>query len=375
MECFEKPVWMNLTEDRICQMKIEVPSREIYKKVKSNWDQIAKPLDGMGKFETIIAKIGAIQRTERFDIKKKVILIFCADNGVVEEGISQSGQDVTLAVMKNMAKKSSAVGKMATYGGIETVPIDIGVNTEEEVPQIVQKKIRKGTRNFAKEYAMTKEEVLQAIAIGIEMVEVCQKKGFGLIGTGEMGIGNTTTSSAITAALLGCKAECVTGRGAGLENQKLEKKCALIQSAIETYDLYHANAFRILQAVGGLDIAALVGVCIGGALYHVPIMLDGVISLAAAFVAEKMVPGIKSYVLASHKGKEPAMEKLMQALDLDPILDAELALGEGTGAVMGMELLDMALTVYESSSTFSVVGVEQYKRYEYGDDGDHRRKR
>lgn len=143
MECFEKPVWMNLTEDRICQMKIEVPNREIYEKVKSNWDQIAKPLDGMGKFETMTATIGAIQGREQFDIKKKVILIFCADNGVVAEGVSQSGQDVTLAVMKNMAKKTSAVGKMAKYGGIETVPIDIGVNTEEKIPQIIRKKSEK----------------------------------------------------------------------------------------------------------------------------------------------------------------------------------------------------------------------------------------
>lgn len=375
MECFEKPIWMNLTEDRIRRMKIEIPSQEIYDKVKNNWDRIAKPLDSMGKFEAMTAKIGAIQRMEQFDIKRKVILIFCADNGVVEEGISQSGQEVTLAVMKNMAKKSSAVGKMASYGGIETVPIDIGVNTEEEVPQILRKKIRNGTRNFAKEYAMTKDEVLQAIAVGIEMVDVYRKKGFGMIGTGEMGIGNTTTSSAITAALLGCKAEGVTGTGAGLGKEQLRKKCILIQTALENYHLYHAEPFQILQAVGGLDIAALAGVCIGGALYHVPIMLDGVISLAAAFAAEKMVPGIRHYVLASHKGKEPAMEKLLQALALDPILDAELALGEGTGAALGMGVLDMALTVYESSATFTEIKLGQYKRYENEDDNNHWGKR
>lgn len=278
----------NHTLDKI---QIDIPDKKIYKKVLNNWDKIAKPLDGLGRFETIIAQIGAIMGTDEINISKKAVVIMCADNGIVDEGVSQSGQDVTTAVVKQIAKGDSPVGKMAVVAGVDIIPVDIGINYKGQISGIIDRKIRGGTRNFIKEPALTQKEAVDAIFTGIEIVADCKKKGYSIIATGEMGIGNTTTSSAITAALLKCGAEEITGRGAGLCDEKLQRKKQVITQAIEKYKLYKAKPLSILETVGGLDIAGLAGICIGGGIFHIPIVLDGVISLAAALIAERIVPG------------------------------------------------------------------------------------
>ncbi len=344
-------------------LAISAPDAELYKRILRNWDRIAKPLDGMGRFESLTAQIGAILGAEEIDIDKKAVIIMCADNGIVAEGVSQSGQEVTAAVAAQMGRGDSSVGKMAVMIGADTIPIDIGINNCELIPGVLDRKIRRGTRNFRKEPAMTREEAVRAIDTGIETVAVCKGKGYRILATGEMGIGNTTTSSAVTAALLKCKAEEVTGRGAGLCEEKLHQKRQIIAEAIEKYGLYGAEPFRVLETVGGLDIAGLVGICIGGAVYHMPVVLDGVISMAAALLAERLVPGTKNYLIPSHKGKEPAVEMLAKALGLEPVIDGELALGEGTGAVMMLSLLDMALCIYHGRTLFSDIKVKQYERY------------
>lgn len=356
MECLER--------QKLQRINIESPDGEIRRKIKSNWDAIAKPLDGMGKFESMTAQIGAILEDEKIDISKKAVIIMCADNGIVAEGISQSGQDVTRLVAENMGKGQSSVGRMAAFAGADTIPVDIGINDPLPIPGVLNRKVRQGTRNFKNESAMTAAEVLQAIQTGIDIVEKCKKDGYQILATGEMGIGNTTTSSAIAASLLRCDVNEVTGRGAGLNDYGLMRKRQMIKEAIDQYNLYEAEAFRILQTVGGLDIAGLTGVCIGGAIYHVPIVLDGVISMVAALVAEKLVPGTKEYLIPSHIGKEPAMINISKALNMEPVIAGNLALGEGTGAVMLFPLLDMALEVYRESSSFSEIKVEQYERYE-----------
>ena len=356
MECLER--------QRLQRINIESPDEEIKRKIKSNWDMVAKPLDGMGKFEVLTAQIGAILRDESVDISRKAVVIMCADNGIVEEGISQSGQEVTYLVAKNMGKRQSSVGRMAAFSGADTIPVDIGINTPLLIPGVLNRKIRQGTRNFKIEPAMTEAEAMKAIYVGMEIVRECKEQGCRLLATGEMGIGNTTTSSAIAASLLGCDVNEVTGRGAGLNDEGLMRKIQVIQDAIERYDLYGAEPFLILQTVGGLDIAGLAGVCIGGAVYHIPIVLDGVISMVAALVAEKLVPGTREYLIPSHIGKEPAMINMSKALEMEPVIDGNLALGEGTGAVMLFPLLDMALEVYRESSSFKEIKVEQYERYE-----------
>lgn len=382
MECSERLVWKKYSLDEIKKIQIEPPSAQIRQYARDHWDRVAKPVDGLGTFETAIASIGAITATEFVRISKRAVLIFCADNGVVAEGISQSGQEVTAIVAGKMADMKSSVGKMAGMIGMDTIPVDIGIHCEEEIPGVLNRKIRSGTRNFAVEPAMTEEETVRAITVGIDLVRSCKCDGYQILATGEMGIGNTTTSSALTAALLGCSAKEVTGRGAGLNDARLTKKIQIIQDALERYhltdnendrkkqkdtdasDMERDHAFRALMSVGGLDLAGLVGVCIGGALYHVPIVLDGVISLAAALTAERLVPGCREFLLASHIGKEPAAKRLLKELELDAVIDARLALGEGTGAVMMMGLLDMALAVYHTETTFSDMNIKQYERYQ-----------
>ena len=376
MECFGKHVcggderrtYDNGSKSRcrrelLSEYTIDTPDEKIYGKVLQNWDGIAKPLDGMGRFETIIARIGAIIGTDEIDLTKKAVIIMCADNGIVEEGISQSGQEVTAAVARQMGKGLSSVGRMAVSIGADTIPIDIGMNHQAPIQGVLDRKIRCGTRNFRKEPAMTEEETVGAIMTGIEAVAVCRDEGYRILATGEMGIGNTTTSSAVAAALLQCDADPVTGRGAGLSDEKLVHKRQIIADAIEKYELAGADPFRILMTVGGLDIAGLAGVCIGGALYHIPVVLDGVISMTAALLADRIVPGTAKYLIASHKGKEPAVEVLMKELGAEPVIDGKMALGEGTGAVMMMALIDMALCIYHGRTLFSDIRVEQYERY------------
>ncbi|MCM1303947.1 MAG: nicotinate-nucleotide--dimethylbenzimidazole phosphoribosyltransferase [Lachnospiraceae bacterium] len=351
------------TDNNLFRLSVDAPDSGIYQKILRNWDMIAKPLDGMGRFEAMTAQIGAILETDEIDLSKKAVMIMCADNGIVAEGVSQSGQEVTAAVAEQMGKGASSVGKMAARIGADTIPVDIGINRKTPIPGVLDRKVRCGTRNFRKEPAMTRDEAVRAIAIGVELARDHKRKGYQILATGEMGIGNTTTSSAVAAALLKCGAEEVTGRGAGLSDEKLRRKKEIIAEALETYRLYEAEPLRVLETVGGLDIAGLAGICIGGALYHIPVVLDGVISMVAALLAERLKPGTVRYLLPSHKGKEPAVERLIKALDLEPVIDGKMALGEGTGAVMLFALLDMALGVYHGRTLFSDIQVEQYERY------------
>lgn len=362
MECFRKPIWNNMTKEELLSIQIQSPLEDVRKEVHQKWDAIAKPLDSMGDFEDLFARMGAIVGTSKLAISRKAVIIMCADNGIVEEGVSQCGQEVTAAVARNMVRKQSSVGKMATVIGADTIPVDIGINCKEPIEGMLQRKIRYGTANFSKEPAMTEEEAVRAILTGIEIVAECKEKGYQLLATGEMGIGNTTTSSAVAAALLDCEVKELTGRGAGLSDSGLVRKRQVITQALEQYQLRGADALKVLRCVGGLDIAGLAGVCIGGAIYHIPIVLDGVISLVAALTAQRLIPGVQEYLLPSHRGKEPSIGRLLDALDLKPVIDAGLALGEGTGAVMMFALLDMAMAVYETGSTFEEIQVEQYKR-------------
>ena len=215
----------HFTVEELKKLKITPPDAKMYKKIRSNWDSVAKPLDGMGDFEFLTAKIGAVLGDENIDISKKAVIIMCADNGVVAEGISQSGQEVTLAVAKSMARKASSVGRMAMTAGADTIPVDIGINSDESVKGLLQRKVRMGTRNFAKEPAMTREQAVAAIEVGIAKAEELHAQGYEMLATGEMGIGNTTTSSAMTAVYLGLDVETVTGRGAGLGSRHAKVRC------------------------------------------------------------------------------------------------------------------------------------------------------
>lgn len=375
---------------RICDgINVDEIDRKLYKEIKAGWDKVAKPLDGMGRFEEILSRIGAIQGNRIPALGKCRLITCCSDNGIVEEGVTQCGQEVTAICAENIANGRSSVAIMAKQAGVEVVCVDVGINKDGEIPGVRNEKIRKGTRNFSKEPAMTAEETDQAISLGIRLVSESKEEGIDVLAIGEMGIGNTTTSSAITAALLGMPAQLSTGRGAGLDDAGLKHKKEIIREALLHYGYQteldeereyvkkigvelgekrepaHSPgefALDVLEKMGGYDIACMAGICIGGAIYHVPVVLDGFISLVAALVACRIEPKVKEYLIASHSGKEPAVKAIEERLGLNPVIYARMALGEGTGAVMMIQLLKTANAVYEESCSFEDAGIAQYER-------------
>ena len=325
---------------------------------QKKWNSIAKPLHSLGKLEDHIMQIAALTGDTDVNLNRKALIVMCADNGIVEEGISQSGQEVTYQVAESMGKRKSSVCLMAAQANAKVIPIDVGIAAEETPEGVWNKKVSRGTKNFLKQPAMTEEEALAAIEAGIDSVKKCKEDGVTLLATGEMGIGNTTTSSAVAAALLNCETAAITGKGAGLSDAGLLHKIAVIDEARKKYQFDSKDVFRILCSVGGLC-----GVCIGGAVYGVPVVLDGVISAVAALVAERLVPGVKDFLIASHKSREPAAALILQELGVHPVIDGSLALGEGTGAVLMFGLLDTVHAVYGNRTTFSDIRVEAYKRF------------
>ena len=337
--------------------------QEIFNQIKHNWDCVAKPLDGMGRFEELTAKIGAIQGTTFPRLDKLALLVFCADNGIVEEGVSQSGQEVTAICAKNIAAGKSAAGVMAAGLGIDLLTVDVGIACADEIPKVLNRRVRAGSRNFMKEAAMSWAECESTIQTGIELAADCSKK-YDAVCLGEMGIGNTTTTAALAAGLLGLGAEEVCGRGAGLSDQGLARKISVVDAAIKKYDLYNKSAHEVLECAGGFDLAALCGVCLGGKKYGLPVILDGAISVTAALAAVRMDEECRDFLLPSHKSREPLMEKICAELgrDMTPVIDGGMALGEGSGAVMMAGLLKTALEVYNKALKFEESGVNQYER-------------
>ena len=332
---------------------------------RCHWDSIAKPLGSLGLLEDDIAKIAGILETDDVRLEKKGVLAFCADNGVVEEGVSQSGQDVTAIVARNMAAGIANVNAMARAAGADVVAVDVGVAMDvSDAPGLVHKKVMPSTRNMTKGPAMTREEACRAIQAGIDLVGEMKQKGYKILATGEMGIGNTTTSSALVSVLLDKPIIEVTGRGAGLSDAGLMRKHAAIARAIEVNKPDPADALDVLHKIGGLDIAAIAGAFIGGAVHRIPVVVDGFISSAAALVAMRLCPNAKDFMLASHVSGEPAGRMVMDALGLEAPLHARLALGEGTGAVTLFPLLEMALAVYHQNSTFEKINLAAYTRFE-----------
>ena len=326
---------------------------------RRRWDAIAKPLHSLGLLEDAVVKIAGITGSADVALKKRAVLMMCADNGVVAEGVTQTGQEVTAIVAENAARGDSSVCRMARVAGADVIVVDVGVARPLQGP-VLQCNVRRGTRNIAQEPAMTEEEAMAAIRIGIDLVRKKKSEGYGILALGEMGIGNTTTSSAVTAKLLNAPIDVVTGRGAGLSDAGLSRKRAAIARAMAVNEDIMTDAFSVLRCLGGLDMAALSGVCIGGAMNGVPVLLDGFISAAAALAAAGMCPGVEDYLLASHVSKEPASAMVLGALGLKPLIHGEMCLGEGTGAVAALPLFDMALAVYGEMRTFEEIDVAAY---------------
>lgn len=385
---------------------IDRPDKSIYDEAKRKWDLLSKPLDGLGSFEGLICRLAAMQKSPDVDISKRAAVIMIADNGIVEEGISQSGSEVTRAVGDALIKGISSANTLGRYAKTDIISVDIGIAGEvsadagnnmisaltadkislrnkdisngKREPLVTKdglfydEKVAFGTKNFLKEPAMSEQETLKAVISGIEVAYDLKEKGYKLLITGEMGIGNTTTSAAVLCSLLGLDAEVITGRGAGLSDAALKRKKEVIKIGIKKYctdnDKYlhlkndKERAFYILSCLGGLDIAALAGVFIGAAMNRLPVLIDGLISSVAALIAERMVAGVKEYYIASHKGREGGHAAALKELGLKAFIDADMALGEGTGAIMALPLIDMALDFYNNASVFKDIKVNEYER-------------
>ena len=328
---------------------------------QAHWDTVAHPLNSLGLLEDAVVRIAGASGTAAVDITKRAVVAMCADNGVVAEGVTQSGQDVTAIIAENMGRGTSSVCRMGRVAGADVVPVDIGVAVPVTVGKILQRNIRRGTADLAVEPAMSRAECERAILVGVEVVKDLVDQGYRLLATGEMGIGNTTTSAAVAAVLLGREAEEVTGRGAGLSTEGLRRKVDAIRRGIAVNRPDASGPVDTVSKVGGLDIAGLMGVFLGGALYHVPVLIDGFISSVSALAAARLCPAALDFMLASHASNEPAGKMVLEALGLEPFLYARMCLGEGTGAVAVIPLLDMALAMYREMSSFSDINIDAYE--------------
>lgn len=338
------------------------PSDKCAEKAAHNcWNSIAKPLGSLGLLETAVKKIAAIQGTENVDIHKRTVVVMCADNGVVCEGVTQSDSSITSVCTNAIANGTSNINAIGKAFGADVLAVDIGINRDIDNPKLLSRKIAYGTNNIAVGAAMTTEQAEQAICTGMNIVCDLKAAGVKIIVTGEMGIGNTTTASALSAVLLDLPPCNVTGRGAGLDSARLEHKIFVIERAISVNNPDKNNPIDLLSKLGGFDIAGMVGLFLGGAYYHIPVVIDGVISAVAAVLACKINPLTAEYMLPSHVSAEPAGRMLLESIGLKPLITAEMRLGEGTGGVMLLPLLDGALSVYNSAHRFDDISIERYK--------------
>jgi len=333
---------------------------EAMQKSREIWNSIAKPLKSLGILEKHIIQIAGISGNPDVSLEKRCAVIMCADNGVVCEGVTQTGSDVTSIVADAIANGTSNINRMAQTFNADVMAVDIGMNTDIDNSRILRYKTAYGTKNIAFEPAMTINQAEQAVSAGIDIVRDLKQKNTDIIVTGEMGIGNTTTSSAIASVMLDVAPELVTGRGSGLDQKRLKHKIDTVKKAININNPDRSNPIEVLSKLGGFDIAGMTGLFLGGAVYHIPVVIDGVISAISALLAYRINPKSRDFMLCSHVSKEPAGKMLLDEMGLKPVINAELCLGEGTGGILLLPMLDGALSIYKSSHRFENLPMERY---------------
>ncbi|NOU99909.1 nicotinate-nucleotide--dimethylbenzimidazole phosphoribosyltransferase [Paenibacillus planticolens] len=333
-------------------------------------NQLTKPQGSLGKLEDIARQVAGITGEVKPVFDKKAVIVMAGDHGVCEEGISAFPAEVTPQMVLNFLHGGAAVNVLARHAGADVVCVDMGVNADLEHPNLVSRKVRKGSRNMAREAALTLEEAVQAIEAGVQIVDELAEKGYRLFATGEMGIGNTTASAAMLCALAGVDAEISVGRGTGIDDAKMLHKQSVVNRALDVNGLRPAKdngadrssgdyALEVLSKVGGLEIAGLVGVILGAAKNRCPVVVDGYISSAAALVASRLAPLSAPYMLASHLSQEQGHAKMLEAVGLSAMLRMDMRLGEGTGAVLVFNLIEAAGKIMREMATFESAGVSR----------------
>lgn len=341
--------------------EIKEPDKNAMDVCLKKWNSIAKPLHGMGRLEDAVIQIAGIIGSPKVVLDKKLLVTMCSDNGVVDEGVSQSGREVTKIVADNFFSGDTTACIMSAYAGADVWPVDIGVADDTLIENA---KIARGTANMAKGPAMSREEAVKAIMVGVDMAGRAKEAGYNIIATGEMGIGNTTTSCAVGCVLLDMDPKDAAGRGAGMDNKTFANKIKVIERSIEVNSPDKNDVIDVLSKVGGFDICGMCGLFIGGAVYRIPVIIDGLISSAAALCAVRLDKRIKDFMLASHESKEPSAGAILNAIGLEPYLKLGMHLGEGTGAVALFPLLDLALEIYYKMVSFGDINIDQYEEYE-----------
>ena len=338
---------------------ITPPDEAAREQAHRRWAACAKPLGSLGLLETALEDIAALTGDAQAPLLPRAVLVLCADNGVVAQGVTQTDSSVTAAVTRNLAAGRTSVCRMAQAAQCAVVPVDMGM-AGDPVPGVADCRIAAGTADFTQGPAMTRAQAVEAVGRGIRLVQEQKAAGVQLLATGEMGIGNTTTSSAVAAVLLGQPVERMTGRGAGLSDEGLARKVDAICRGILRNKPDPTDPLDVLAKLGGFDLAGLCGVFLGGALEGVPVVMDGFISGVAALYAVRLCPAAAKAVFASHCSSEPAARLVLDALGKAPLLTAGLHLGEGTGAVASLPLWDMALAVYDHCYSFAEGGITPY---------------
>ena len=334
--------------------------REAMRQAQARQDNLTKPQDSLGLLEELSVKVAGIQGVAQPRIRDKVIVTMAGDHGVTAEGVSLFPQEVTAQMVYNFLRGGAGINVLARHVGARVVVVDMGVATDlEPHPQLLAKKVAYGTNNMSQGPAMSREEAIQSIEVGIEIVESELRQDIDIVGTGDMGIGNTTPSSAIVAALTGAPVADVTGRGTGIDDEQLAHKVETIERALAVNRPDPADPLDVLAKVGGLEIGGIAGVVLGAAAHRLPVVIDGFISGAGALIDAGLAPQVKDYLIAAHLSVELGHRLVLERLGLTPLLNLNLRLGEGTGAALGISLVEAAVKVLNEMATFSYAGVSE----------------
>jgi nicotinate-nucleotide--dimethylbenzimidazole phosphoribosyltransferase len=340
--------------------RIQPVDPELLAKAQAKLDHKTKPIGSLGRLEEFACRFAAITGGMTPSVTKKTIFTFAGDHGVVEEGISAFPREVTPQMVFNFLQGGAGVNVLARHSGAEVLVVDIGVDFPfEEMPGLIRKKIASGTRNFTKGPAMTRDEALAAIGVGIELADLAKAEGVTLVGTGEMGIGNTTPSSAIIAAISGLSPRQVTHRGTGISDSALENKIRVIERGLAVNLPDPHDPIDVLAKVGGLEIGGIAGLILGCAANRIPVVVDGFISTAGALIASELHPSVKEYLFAAHRSVEIGHGFMLERIGVEPILDLGLRLGEGTGAALAMGIIEAAVKVLNEMATNAEAGVAE----------------
>lgn len=321
-------------------------------------DTLTKPRGSLGRLEELSIQMAGIQADPFPSVERKAIIVMAADHGVALEGVSAYPPEVTAQMVLNFLRGGAAINVLARQAGARVTVVDIGVATEfEPVPGLVRRKVRCGTRNQAHGPALTRAEAEQALQVGVEVLQEEAERGLDIVATGDMGIGNTTPSSAIAAVLMGLPVQQVVGRGTGIDDQTLQRKINVIEQSLAVNRPDPMDPMDVLHKVGGLEIAGLAGVMLAAARRRIPVVVDGFISTAAALIAVALAPGVHDYLISAHQSVEIGHQAMLRHLKLAPLLDLNLRLGEGTGAALAFHLIEASTRILREMATFGEAGV------------------